>query len=122
EVDPGHGVQVGDDGIAGQRAVRSDAGAQGLEGENPLEPRITEELGDLRGQPAEAAAHAQPGQVRTQQVVRGVEVPVDEALPLQPVQAVQVIDEPQVAVGLPRPAQPCDLRRGAFGAGADVQG
>ena len=53
-------VHVGDHGVQGQRLVRRHAGVHRLEAEDPLQPLVVEERGDLAAEPAEPAEAHEP--------------------------------------------------------------
>jgi hypothetical protein len=100
EEDAGHRVHVGDDRVDRQRIVRAHPGVHGLEGEDPLGPRVLEVVVGLGGHAPEATDGGQPGEVGGEQVERAVDVAVDEVGHLQLVELGGEVDVAPVAGSL----------------------
>lgn len=76
---------------------------------------------DAGVQPSEAAERGEPREVRGEQLEGGVEVGVDEASHLRPVQPLQPAAQPPVARGLLGAREAFDLRLHGVGVGVDVE-
>ena len=109
EVDAGHGVHVGDDGVDRQRVVGGESGVHRLEGEDALCARIAEELPHARCEFAEAADRDKPGEVGREQVERRVDIAVDEVGHLVSVELGDEVDVAAVPRGLLRSDDVADL-------------
>ncbi len=120
EVDAGHGVHVGDHRVDGQRVLRCQAGIHRLEGEDPPQPLVGQVLPDLGRQPAQATEGHQPDPGAAQQLQRGVQVAVDEAVAFEPVQRAQEVHQPPVTGRVPGGGDLGDLGGHPVGVGVHV--
>ena len=114
-------VHVGDHGVEGQRLVRGETGVHRLEAEDPLQPLVVEERGDLPAEPPESTEldQLESGPPRLQEIERRVEVGVDEGRHLDPVQLGQPVAEAPERGGFLRrrrtPGSPRSSPRGRGG-------
>ena len=109
EVDAGHGVHVGDDGVDRQRVVGGESGVHRLEGEDALGARVAQEFAHARCELAEAADRDEAREVGREQIEGGVDVAIDEVGHLVAVELGDEVDVAAIARGLLRPDDVADL-------------
>jgi len=122
EVHPADGVHVGDHRVQRQRTPGGEPRVQGLEGEDPPQPVVTQEPADRAVPAAEPAERRQAGQPRGQQAEWRVDVGRDELCVLGLVQPGQPVAQPCVPGRLTRPGERPDRLDHGVALGPYVEG